>query len=120
MTILYAPLGGDWPPTPALAAAWYAGTVTIAAGVALAARRRADAHPAPLTVDQTAELWKVHHKRHVELADADASDTDDDDEWKPCHEYIPGPDTTEAVIHACGRCGGDKRRPTEVAPEVAP
>jgi len=89
MTVLLAPLGGGWPPTPALAAAWYAGTVTVAAGVALAARRRADAHPAPPTIDQTVELWKTHRERHVELDDADASDTDDDDGWCcPCgHGY---------------------------------
>jgi len=81
MTVLLAPLGGGWPPTPALAAAWYAGTVTVAAGVALAARRRADAHPAPSVelADQADELD----------ADADASDTDDDDGWCcPCgHGY---------------------------------
>ena len=29
----------------------------------------------------------------------------------PCHILEPGPCTTDAYYHACGTCGGDRRRP---------
>jgi hypothetical protein len=38
---------------------------------------------------------------------------------KTCHEYEPG-NTTEAVIHACGTCGGDKRKPIYQAFDPTP
>lgn len=33
--------------------------------------------------------------------------------FDPCHAFVEPANTTDAVRHACGRCGGDKRQPIE-------
>lgn len=32
--------------------------------------------------------------------------------FTPCHTFIEPANTTDAMRHACGNCGGDKRHPS--------